>query len=311
MTNNKVNLVTGGAGFIGSHLIDRLMNLGEEVICIDNFSTGTDKNIIRWLGNQRFKYIKHDIIKPIDLNVKNIWHLACPASPYKYKLDPINTTKINFLGTENILSLAEKNNARIFFASSSEIYGDPLVHPQDENYKGNVNNIGPRSCYDEGKRVAESLCFDYKRMFNVEIRVARIFNTYGPRMFSDDGRVISNFINEALKGNSLKIYGNGMQTRSFCYISDLIEGILKLMYSDFSGPINLGNDEEITILGLAELIIKKTNPNLSIEFNKLPDDDPKMRKPNISLARNTLGWVPEINLSNGLDETIKYFDKSF
>ena len=308
MSKNQVrNLVTGGAGFLGSHLIDKLMKSDQEVVCLDNFFTGRKKNLTQWIGNSNFEIIRHDITEPILLEVDRIWHLACPASPIQYQLNPIKTTKTSFLGTYNMLGLARRTNARIFLASTSEIYGDPEVHPQTEEYRGNVNTIGTRSCYDEGKRIAETLCFDYQRIHNTEIRVARIFNTFGPRMLRNDGRVISNFIVQALKGEPLTIYGDGSQTRSFCYVSDLIRGIYNLMESDIAGPINLGNPLELTIEDIAKIIIKKINPRLEIQFKKLPEDDPRRRNPNIEKAKKLLNWEPEIDLSQGLDKTIDYF----
>ena len=308
--NQTRNLVTGGAGFLGSHLIDKLIESGQEVVCIDNFYTGRKSNLNQWVGNPKFEIIRHDITEPILVEVDRIWHLACPASPIQYQSNPIKTAKTSFLGTYNMLGLARRTGARIFLASTSEIYGDPEVHPQPENYRGNVNTIGARSCYDEGKRIAETLCFDYQRMHSTEIRVGRIFNTFGPRMLKNDGRVISNFIVQALKGNPLTIYGDGNQTRSFCYVSDLIEGICKFMNSDFTGPINLGNPEEFTIIELAKKVIEKINPSLEIEYKKLPEDDPKRRRPDIKLAKDLIHWEPNICLSEGLDKTIEYF-KSF
>jgi len=301
------NLITGGAGFIGSHLIDKLINNGEEVISLDNYFTGRKRNLHKWIGHPSFELIRHDVIEPIYLEVDKIWHLACPASPIHYQFNPIKTAKTSFLGTYNMLGLARRTNARIFLASTSEIYGDPAVHPQPEDYWGNVNSIGIRSCYDEGKRIAETLTFDYRRMHNTEIRVGRIFNTYGPRMLQDDGRVISNFIVQALKGNPLTIYGDGKQTRSFCYVSDLIEVIFKFMNNNFAGPLNIGNPKEYTIIEIANQIINKINPNLQIEFKSLPEDDPKRRKPNIEKAKKKLNWEPKVSLSEGLDETISYF----
>ena len=283
------------------------MQSGEEVVCIDNYFTGRKVNIRKWIDNPRFEIIRHDITEPILLEVDKIWHLACPASPIHYQFNPIKTAKTSFLGTYNMLGLARRINAKIFLASTSEIYGDPLVHPQLETYNGNVNTIGTRSCYDEGKRIAETLCFDYQRMHNTQIRVGRIFNTYGPRMLRNDGRVISNFIVQALSNKPITIYGDGSQTRSFCYVSDLVEGIQKFMNSDFAGPLNLGNPEEFTILELAKNIIEKVNPSLDIVFKSLPEDDPKRRKPNIELAKNKLNWEPTVNLSKGLDKTISYF----
>ena len=301
------NLVTGGAGFLGSHLIDKLIESGQEVVCIDNFFTGRKKNLEQWSANTKLEIIRHDITEPILVEVDRIWHLACPASPIHYQSNPIKTAKTSFLGTYNMLGLARRTKARIFLASTSEIYGDPEVHPQPENYCGNVNTIGIRSCYDEGKRIAESLCFDYQRMHSTEIRVGRIFNTFGPRMLKNDGRVISNFISQALLGNPITIYGNGTQTRSFCYVSDLIDGIYKLMNGNCTGPINLGNPEESTIKHIAKQIIEKINPLLGIEYKPLPEDDPKRRKPDITLAKNELNWEPNIKLSDGLDKTIEYF----
>ena len=308
--NQTRNLVTGGAGFLGSHLIDKLIESGQEVVCIDNFYTGRKSNLNQWVGNPKFEIIRHDITEPILVEVDRIWHLACPASPIQYQSNPIKTAKTSFLGTYNMLGLARRTRARIFLASTSEIYGDPEVHPQPESYRGNVNTTGTRSCYDEGKRIAETLCFDYQRMHSTEIRVGRIFNTFGPRMLKDDGRVISNFIVQALKGNPLTIYGDGNQTRSFCYVADLIEGIYEFMNSEFSGPINLGNPDEFTIIDLAKKVIEKTNPSLEIEYKELPEDDPKRRRPDIKLAKEIINWEPKITLSEGLDKTIEYF-KSF
>ena len=305
--NQTRNLVTGGAGFLGSHLIDKLIESDQEVVCIDNFYTGRKSNLNQWVGNPKFEIIRHDITEPILVEVDRIWHLACPASPIQYQSNPIKTAKTSFLGTYNMLGLARRTGARIFLASTSEIYGDPEVHPQPENYRGNVNTIGTRSCYDEGKRIAETLCFDYQRMHSTEIRVGRIFNTFGPRMLKNDGRVISNFIVQALEGNPLTIYGDGNQTRSFCYVSDLIEGIYKFMNSNFAGPINLGNPEEFTIIELAKKVIDKINPSLDIEYKELPDDDPKRRRPDIKLAKDVIHWEPNVSLSEGLDKTIKYF----
>ena len=305
----KTNLVTGGAGFIGSHLIDRLMEKGEKVICLDNFYTGRELNVSKWINNKNFTLENHDIVNPIKKKVDNIWHLACPASPVHYQADPIKTAKTNFLGTLNMLELAKENNAKILLASTSEIYGDPEVHPQSEDYKGSVNTIGPRSCYDEGKRISETLFYDFKRIYNTNIRVIRIFNTYGPRMLANDGRVISNFVVQALKNKPLTIYGDGSQTRSFCYIDDLIDGIEKVMNSDCHLPINLGNTKEFTILELAKLVKKKLENNLNIDIRPLPEDDPIRRKPNISRAKKELDWEPKISLNDGLDLTIKYFMK--
>ena len=306
-TINKRNLVTGGAGFLGSHLIDRLMHKGEEVICLDNYFTGKKSNIFKWIGNPNFELIRHDVTNKINLEVDRIWHLACPASPVHYQSNPIKTAKTSFLGTINMLGLAKRTGAKILFASTSEVYGDPEVHPQPEEYRGSVNSIGIRSCYDEGKRVAETLCFDYKRMHNVDIKVMRIFNTYGPRMLHNDGRVVSNFIFQALQSKPLTVYGDGLQTRSFCYVDDLISGMLLFMDSNANGPINFGNPREFTIKALAELVIKKIDPELTLLFKSLPEDDPMQRKPLIELARNKLNWSPTININEGLDKTIDYF----
>ena len=301
------NLVTGGAGFLGSHLIDNLIERGEKVICIDNFSTGNIKNISHLLENDSFEFIDHDVINPIEKSCDRIWHLACPASPIQYQKNPIKTTKTNFLGTYNMLELALSNNARILFASTSEVYGNPEVSPQDEGYKGAVNTIGPRSCYDEGKRVAESLCFDYLRTHNLEIRIPRIFNTYGPRMAQNDGRVISNFICQSLLNQSITVFGQGKQTRSFCYVEDLIEGLIKIMNSNSTGPVNLGNPNEFTINELAVIIKNKINNRLNITYKDLPEDDPIQRKPDISKAIKELNWEPRYDIDKGLDLTIKYF----
>ena len=301
------NLVTGGAGFLGSHLIDYLMQAGEEVICLDNYVTGRKSNISKWLGKTNFELIRHDITEPIQLEVDRIWHLACPASPLHYQSNPIKTAKTSFLGTYNMLGLANRVKARLLFASTSEVYGDPEVHPQIESYRGSVNTTGIRSCYDEGKRIAESLCFDYNRMHGTEIRVMRIFNTYGPRMLEEDGRVVSNFIVNALKNRPLTLYGDGEQTRSFCYVDDLIAGMVKLMNSEENGPINIGNPEEFTIKQLANLVIKKINPGLQIIKAPLPEDDPLRRRPNIDLAKRVLEWEPKINIQDGVDRTIAYF----
>ena len=302
-----INLVTGGSGFLGSHLIDKLIERGEKVICIDNLSTGNINNISHLFKNDSFEFVEHDVINPINKNCDRIWHLACPASPIQYQKNPINTTKTSFLGTYNMLGLALANKARIFFASTSEVYGDPEVSPQHEGYKGSVNTIGTRSCYDEGKRVAESLCFDYLRTHNLEIRIARIFNTYGPRMSKNDGRVVSNFICQSLMNKSITVFGEGNQTRSFCYVDDLIEGFLKIMESNSTGPINLGNPNEFTINELAKMIKNKINNKLKIIYKELPEDDPKQRKPDISKANKELNWEPIYNLDKGLDLTIKYF----
>lgn len=302
-------LVTGGAGFIGSHLIDRLIKEGHDVICLDNFYTGSKRNIHKWANHPQFEAIRHDITEPIRLEVDRIYHLACPASPVHYQYNPIKTVKVSFLGTLNMLGLAKRVKARILLASTSEVYGDPHVHPQVEEYHGNVNPIGIRSCYDEGKRIAETLAFDYHRQHDVEIRVARIFNTYGPRMLENDGRVVSNFIAQSLQGKALTVYGDGNQTRSFCYVSDLVDGLMKLMESDRTGPINLGNPDEYTILELAQKVRDKIAPNREIIFKPLPQDDPKQRKPDITKAQNWLGWQPTISLETGLTETIAEFQQ--
>ena len=303
----QIHLVTGGAGFLGSHLIDRLMEAGEEVICLDNYFTGRKANIARWIGHPRFELIRHDVTEPIKLEVDRIWHLACPASPIHYQFNPVKTAKTSFLGTYNMLGLARRVGARLLLASTSEVYGDPEMHPQPESYWGSVNPIGVRSCYDEGKRIAETLCFDYQRMNGVEVRVARIFNTYGPRMLLDDGRVVSNFIVQALRSEPLTLYGDGSQTRSFCYVSDLIEGLIRLMNGEHSGPINLGNPEEFTIRQLAELVRIQINPQLQLVEKPLPQDDPRQRQPAIDLARQQLNWQPTVSLEQGLLPTINSF----
>ena len=300
-------LVTGGAGFIGSHLIDRLMEQGHEVICLDNFYTGTRRNIVKWLGNPYFELIRHDITEPIRLEVDQIYHLACPASPIHYQYNPVKTIKTNVLGTMYMLGLAKRVKARFLLASTSEVYGDPDVHPQAEEYRGNVNCIGPRSCYDEGKRVAETLAFEYYREHKVDIRVARIFNTYGPRMLENDGRVVSNFVVQALRGEPLTVYGQGSQTRSFCYVSDLVEGLMRLMNGDFIGPVNLGNPDEYTILELAQFIQGMINPEAELVYKPLPEDDPKQRQPDITRAKTYLDWSPTIPLRQGLKMTIEDF----
>ena len=305
------NLVTGGAGFVGSHLIDRLMRDKEHVICIDNFVTGTKKNINYWINNSNFELINHDIVNPIELDVDKIWHLACPASPIHYQINPIKTAKTSFLGTYNMLGMAKKCKAKFLLASTSEVYGDPEISPQSEQYNGNVNPTGIRSCYDEGKRFAESLTSDYMRNHGTDIRIARIFNTYGPRMLANDGRVISNFICQALNNKPLTIYGKGLQTRSFCYIDDLVEGLIKLMNASYKYPVNLGNPEEFSIIDLARIIRDKINKNVQIILKELPPDDPKQRNPNINLAREKLQWEPFIKLDNGLDKTIEYFKNNF
>ncbi len=303
------NLVTGGAGFLGSHLIDRLMNDDQDVICLDNYFTGSKSNVSQWFNHNRFELIRHDVTEPIRLEVDRIWHLACPASPVHYQFNPIKTAKTSFLGTYNMLGLARRVGARLLFASTSEVYGDPEIHPQPETYRGSVNPIGPRSCYDEGKRIAETLCFDYQRMHDVEIRVMRIFNTYGPRMHPDDGRVISNFIVQALQAKPITLYGDGSQTRSFCYVDDLIEGMIRLMGSDTSGPVNLGNSSECSIKDLARIIKDRINPKLEFINKPLPQDDPFQRQPVIDIAKRHLNWEATTSLEEGLDKTIDWFRK--
>ncbi|WP_072620370.1 UDP-glucuronic acid decarboxylase family protein [Spirulina major] len=300
-------LVTGGAGFLGSHLIDRLMQQDHEVICLDNFYTGNKRNLLHWFNNPNFELIRHDITEPIRLEVDQVYHLACPASPVHYQFNPIKTVKTNVLGTINMLGLAKRVGARFFLASTSEVYGDPDVHPQSEAYRGNVNCTGIRACYDEGKRMAETLTYDYHREHGLEVRVVRIFNTYGPRMLPNDGRVVSNFIVQALQGKPLTVYGDGSQTRSFCYVSDLVEGFLRLMASDRTEPVNIGNPGEYTILELAQTIQQRINPDADLVFEPLPQDDPKQRQPDITRAKNWLGWEPTIPLDEGLTKTIAYF----
>ena len=304
-------LVTGGAGFLGSHLCERLLNEGNEVICVDNFYTGTKDNIKHLLGNPYFELIRHDITFPLYVEVDEIYNLACPASPVHYQFDPVQTTKTSVHGSINMLGLAKRLKIKILQASTSEVYGDPMIHPQPETYWGNVNPIGVRSCYDEGKRCAETLFFDYYRQHKLKIKVVRIFNTYGPRMHPNDGRVVSNFIVQALKGEDITVYGDGSQTRSFCFVDDMIDGIIKMMNSDDSitGPINLGNPQEFTILDLAKKVIELTGSRSKIVFKPLPQDDPMQRKPVIDLAREKLGWQPKIALEEGLKKTIEYFDK--
>ncbi len=302
-------LVTGGAGFIGSHLIDRLMAQGHEVLCLDNFYTGHKENILHWLDNPYFELIRHDITEPIRLEVDQIYHLACPASPIHYQFNPVKTVKTNVMGTLNMLGLAKRVKARFLLASTSEVYGDPEIHPQTEDYRGSVNPIGIRSCYDEGKRIAETLSFDYYRQNGVDIRVARIFNTYGTRMLENDGRVVSNFVAQALRGKALTVYGDGSQTRSFCYVSDLVEGLMRLMNGEHIGPINLGNPGEYTILQLAQTIQEMVNPEAELIFEPLPEDDPRQRQPDITLAKNWLNWKPTVDLQEGLKLTITDFQK--
>ena len=304
-------LVTGGAGFLGSFLCEELLKRGHDVLCVDNFYTGTKRNIEHLFGNPRFELLRHDITSPLSVETAQIYNLACPASPIHYQYDPVQTTKTSVHGAINMLDVAKRTKARILQASTSEVYGDPTVHPQREEYWGNVNPLGPRACYDEGKRCAETLFFDYRRQFGLGIKVARIFNTYGPRMRPDDGRVISNFIVQALKGEPLTIYGDGTQTRSFCYVSDLISGLIALMETgdDVTGPVNLGNPVEFTMRQLADLIIELSGSRSNILHQPLPEDDPRQRSPDITRARETLGWEPAIALREGLQSTIDYFDQ--
>jgi len=304
-------LITGGAGFIGSLLCEELLNEGNEVICVDNLFTGRKRNIIHLLDNPYFEIIRHDITFPLYVEVDEIYNLACPASPIYYSFDPVQTTKTSVMGAINMLGLAKRLKIKILQASTSEVYGDPKVHPQLESYRGNVNPIGPRACYDEGKRCAETLFFDYERQHNLKIKVVRIFNTYGPRMRPDDGRVISNFIVQALKGEDITIYGDGSQTRSFCYVDDLVEGIIKMMNSrdEFTGPVNLGNPREFTILELAKKIIILTHSKSKIIYKPLPEDDPKQRQPNIDLAKEELNWEPKILFEEGIKKTVDFFER--
>lgn len=306
---SKRILITGGAGFLGSHLSERLLAEGHEVLCVDNYFTGSRQNVQHLLDHHNFELMRHDVSFPLYAEVDEIYNLACPASPVHYQFDPVQTTKTSVMGTINMLGLAKRTKAKMFQASTSEVYGDPVVHPQPEEYWGNVNPIGPRACYDEGKRVAETLCFDYHRQHDVKIKVVRIFNTYGPRMHPNDGRVVSNFIVQALQGKPITIYGDGSQTRSFCFVGDLINGFVKMMNSDNSiiGPINLGNPGEFTIKQLAELVLKKTNSSSKLTYKPLPENDPTQRKPNIDKAQLYLNWKPTINLDRGLESTIIYF----
>lgn len=308
-TVRKRILVTGGAGFLGSHLCERLLGEGNEVLCVDNFFTGSKENIVHLLENPFFELMRHDICFPLFVEVDEIYNLACPASPVHYQFDPVQTTKVSVHGAINMLGLAKRVKAKILQASTSEVYGDPEEHPQRECYWGRVNPIGPRSCYDEGKRCAETLFFDYRRQYDLPIKVARIFNTYGPRMHPKDGRVVSNFIVQALNGEPITIYGDGTQTRSFCYVDDLIDGLVKLMNScdECTGPVNLGNPDEFTIKDLAEQVISLTGSDSELIFQPLPQDDPKQRQPDIGLAREELGWEPSVNLNTGLISTIRYF----
>jgi UDP-glucuronate decarboxylase len=307
--SRKRVLVTGGAGFLGSHLIDRLLAAGHEVLCVDNLFTGTKRNIEHLHGQPRFEFMRHDVTMPLYVEVDEIYHLACPASPIHYQHDPVQTTKTSVHGAINMLGLAKRLRCRILQASTSEVYGDPSVHPQPESYWGNVNPVGVRSCYDEGKRCAETLFFDYHRQHKLEIKVARIFNTYGPRMHPSDGRVVSNFIVQALKDEPITLYGKGQQTRSFCYVDDLIEGLIRLMESPagVTGPVNIGNPAEFTIKALAELVIEQTGSSSTLSYLPLPQDDPKQRRPDISLAKAKLGWQPKVPLAEGLEPTIAYF----
>ena len=303
-------LVTGGAGFLGSHLCERLLKEGNDVLCVDNYFTGTKTNILPILDNPRFEVLRHDVTFPLYVETDDIFNLACPASPVHYQYDPVQTTKTSVHGAINMLGLAKRVRARIMQASTSEVYGDPTVHPQTEDYRGNVNPLGPRACYDEGKRCAETLFFDYWRQHKLRIKVARIFNTYGPRMHPNDGRVVSNFIVQALRGEEITIYGEGQQTRAFCYVDDLIEGFMRLMGTadDFTGPVNLGNPVEITVRQLAERVIALTGAKSKLVFRPLPQDDPMQRCPDITLAKRVLSWEPKVKLDDGLGKTIAYFD---
>jgi len=307
--SRKRILVTGGAGFLGSHLIDRLLERGDEVVCVDNLFTGAKRNIEHLHSNPRFEFMRHDVCFPLYVEVDEIYNLACPASPIHYQHDPVQTTKTSVIGAINMLGLAKRLKCKIFQASTSEVYGDPHVHPQTEDYWGNVNPIGIRSCYDEGKRCAETLFFDYHRQLGLEVKVARIFNTYGPRMHPADGRVVSNFIMQALRDEPITMYGDGSQTRSFCYRDDLVEGFLRLMdtAADVAGPVNIGNPNEFTIRELAELVIELTGSRSTLDYRPLPQDDPMQRQPNIAVARDKLGWEPKVQLREGLERTIEYF----
>ncbi len=303
-------LVTGGAGFLGSHLCERLLNEGHEVLCLDNFFTGSKRNIRGLFKNSAFELVRHDVVLPVLLEVDRIYHLACPASPVHYQHNPVKTIKTNVIGTYNMLGLAKRVKARFLLASTSEVYGDPEVHPQPEGYRGNVNPIGIRSCYDEGKRVSETFSMDYHRQNNVDVKIVRIFNTYGPRMHPNDGRVVSNFIVQALKGEDITVYGDGSQTRSFCYVDDLIDGMVRMMDAEnFAGPVNLGNPEEYAILDLAGKIIAMTGSTSKIAYKPLPSDDPAQRQPDIALAKQKLGWQPKVSVDEGLTRTIEYFKK--
>jgi len=310
--NNGTIMVTGGAGFLGSHLCDRLLEQGHDVLCVDNFFTGSKRNIAHLISNPKFELVRHDVTFPLYVEVGQIYNLACPASPIHYQFDPVQTTKTSVHGAINMLGLAKRLKARILQASTSEVYGDPEQHPQTEGYWGKVNPIGIRACYDEGKRCAETLFFDYHRQFNLEIKVVRIFNTYGPRMHPNDGRVVSNFIVQALRNDDITLYGDGLQSRSFCYVDDLIDGMMRMMdtQAGITGPINLGNPHEFTMLELAETILKLTASKSRLAFHPLPQDDPRQRQPDISLARSTLDWSPSISLEDGLRETVEYFRRT-
>jgi UDP-glucuronate decarboxylase len=310
MMESKRILVTGGTGFIGSHLCERLVTLGHDVLCVDNYYSSSRTNVQRLLGHPRFELVRHDVTIPLFVEVDEIFHLACPASPIHYQRDPVQTTKTAVMGSINMLGLAKRVKARILLTSTSEVYGDPAVHPQTEDYWGNVNPIGPRACYDEGKRAAETLFFDYRRQHDLGIKVVRLFNTYGPRVHQQDGRVVSNFVVAALRGQPLPVYGDGQQTRSFCYVDDIIEGLLRMMNSphEVSGPINLGNPGEFTILELADLVRELTGTTSKIDWHPLPTDDPVRRKPDITRAREVLGWQPTVQLREGLQRTIEYFE---
>ena len=310
LNQNKI-LITGGAGFLGSHLAEKLLHSGNEVLVVDNFFTGNKQNLTHLLSNPKLEVMRHDVTFPLYVEVNQIYNLACPASPVHYQYDPVQTTKTSVHGAINMLGLAKRTRARILQASTSEVYGDPEVHPQPESYWGKVNPIGIRSCYDEGKRCAETLFFDYHRQHQTDIKVVRIFNTYGPRMHPNDGRVVSNFIVQALKGKDITIYGDGQQTRSFCYVDDLIDAMIKMMNSEkgFTGPVNIGNPGEFTMLQLAEMVLSLSNSKSKIIYQPLPSDDPKQRQPNIDLAKDKLGWQPKVELKDGLKETIAYFKK--
>ncbi len=309
--SKKRILITGGGGFLGSHLCENLLSKGHEVICVDNFFTGSKQNVAHLMSNPDFEIIRHDVTFSLHVEVDEIYNLACPASPVYYQFNPVQTVKTSVHGAINMLGLAKRLKAKILQASTSEIYGDPIVHPQTEDYWGNVNPIGPRSCYDEGKRCAETLFFDYNRQYDLKVKVARIFNTYGPRMQPDDGRVVSNFVVQAIQGKDITVYGDGSQTRSFCFVDDMVDGLIKLMNSrdEFVGPVNLGNPNEFTVKYLAEKVIKLSGSSSKIVFQPLPQDDPKQRQPDIALARKAIGWSPEIELTDGLKHTIDYFTK--